>query len=109
MADCVRQLRQPKLPGNADRTAVDIRQFLPEAHQGSIIITARSSQVKIGYRIRVGKLENVQDGLDILSNASGREVDGRRAYSAADPDAVKLATELDGLPLALVTAGAYLN
>jgi hypothetical protein len=55
----------PKLPGNADRTAVDIRQFLPEAHQGSIIITTRSSQVKIGHRIRVGKLDDVQDGLEI--------------------------------------------
>lgn len=63
----------PKLPGNADRTAVDIRQFLPEAHQGSIIITTRSSQVKIGHRIRVGKLVDVQDGLEILSHASGRE------------------------------------
>jgi hypothetical protein len=63
----------PKLLGNADRTAVDICQFLPKAHQGSIIITTRSSQVKIGYRIRVGKLEDVQDGLEILSHASGRE------------------------------------
>ena len=26
-----------------------------------------------------------------------------------DPDAVKLAQELDGLPLALATAGAYLD
>ena len=26
-----------------------------------------------------------------------------------DPDAIKLAEELDGLPLALATAGAYLN
>jgi hypothetical protein len=26
-----------------------------------------------------------------------------------DPDAVRLAEELDGLPLALATAGAYLN
>jgi hypothetical protein len=62
-----------KLPGNADQTAVDIRRFLPEAHQGSIIITTRSSQVKIGHRIRVGKLEDVQDSLEILLHASGRE------------------------------------
>jgi hypothetical protein len=62
----------PKLPGNADRTAVDVRQFLPEAYQGSIIITTRSSQVKIGHRIRVGKLEDVHDSLEILSHASGR-------------------------------------
>ena len=26
-----------------------------------------------------------------------------------DPDAIRLAEELDGLPLALATAGAYLN
>jgi hypothetical protein len=63
----------PKLPGNMDQTAVDIRWFLPKAHQGSIIITTRSSQVKIGHRIQVGKLEDVQDGLEILSHASGRE------------------------------------
>ncbi len=63
----------PKLPGNPGRTAVDIRQFLPEAHQGSIIITTRSSQVKIGHRIQVRKLEDVRDGLEILSHASGRE------------------------------------
>ena len=63
----------PKLPGNEVRTAVDIRQFLPEAYQGSIIITTRSAQVRIGHRIRVGKLKDVQDGLEILSHASGRE------------------------------------
>ena len=49
----------PKLPGNVDQTAVDIRQFLPKAHQGSIIITTRSSQVKIGHRVQVGKLKDV--------------------------------------------------
>jgi AAA ATPase domain len=63
----------PKLLGNADRTAVDIRWFLPEAHQGSIIITTRPSQVGIGHRIQVGKLKDVQDGLEILSYTSGRE------------------------------------
>jgi hypothetical protein len=70
---CTTTTDNPKLPGNADRTAVDILQFLPEAHQGSIIITTRMSQVKIGHRIRVEKLEDVQDGLEILSHASGRE------------------------------------
>jgi len=63
----------PKLPGNTDRAAVDIHQFLPESYHGSIIITTRSSQVKIGHRIRVGKLKDVQESLEILSNASGRE------------------------------------
>jgi hypothetical protein len=62
----------PKLPDNSDSAAVDIRKFLPESYQGSVIITTRSSQVKVGRLIRVRKLENVSDSLDILSNASGR-------------------------------------
>ncbi|KAF2740298.1 hypothetical protein EJ04DRAFT_548751 [Polyplosphaeria fusca] len=94
----------PKLPGHdTDLTAVDIRIFLPESYQGSVIVTTRSSQVEMGHKIKLRKLEGLQDGLRILSNAS------RRQKLANDPDAVKLAQELDGLPLALATAGAYLH
>ncbi|TVY34372.1 Vegetative incompatibility protein HET-E-1, partial [Lachnellula subtilissima] len=93
----------PKLSGGTDPAAVDIRKFLPESYQGSIIITTRSSEVRIGHLIQIRKLGNIVDGLEILSNAS------RRQGLTMDPDAVKLATELDGLPLALATAGAYLD
>ncbi|KAN0075779.1 HET domain containing protein [Elaphomyces granulatus] len=93
----------PKLLGNTDPAAVDIRRFLPESHQGSVIITTRSSEVKIGHRIQIRKLEDVRDSVRILSDAS------RREGLMDDPDAVMLAKELDGLPLALVTAGAYLD
>ena len=57
----------PKVPGNADPGAVDIRQFLPEAHHGSVIVTTRSSKVSMGHRVKVGKLEDVRDSLQILS------------------------------------------
>ena len=69
----------PKIPGNADRSAVDVRPFLPGSDHGSIIVTTRSSQVTIGRRIQVQKLLNVQEGLNILSNTSGRKgiMDGR--------------------------------
>jgi len=69
----------PKLPGNTDPTAVDIRKFLPESYQGSVIITTRSSEVKIGHRIRIRRLEDVHDSVKILSNASRREglIDGK--------------------------------
>ncbi|KAN0067922.1 HET domain containing protein [Elaphomyces granulatus] len=93
----------PKLPDNMDPLAVDIHKFLPESYQGSVIITTRSSQVKIGHGIRIRKLEDVRDSVKILSNAS------RREGLIDDPDAVKLAKELDGLPLALATAGAYVD
>jgi hypothetical protein len=69
----------PKLPGNTDPAAVNIIKFLPESYQGSVIITTRSSQVKIGHPIRVKKLENLSDSLKILSNVSRREglIDGK--------------------------------
>jgi len=63
----------PKVPGNADPGVVDIRQFLPEAHHGSVIVTTRSSKVSIGHRMKVGKLEDVRDSLQILSDGSHRE------------------------------------
>jgi hypothetical protein len=63
----------PKLSGGTDLTAVDIRKFLPESYQGSIIITTRSSEVGIGHPIQIRKLGNVDDGLEILLNASRRQ------------------------------------
>jgi AAA+ ATPase superfamily predicted ATPase len=69
----------PKLAGNTDPVAVDIRKYLPESYQGSVVITTRSSQVKIGHCIRIRKLEDVRDSVKILSNTSGRErlIDGK--------------------------------
>jgi NB-ARC domain len=49
----------PKSAKNTDLAAVDIRQFLPESYQGSVIITTRSSEVKMGHRTQVAKLENI--------------------------------------------------
>jgi hypothetical protein len=63
----------PKSAKNPDPIAVDIHQFFPESYQGSVIITTRSSEVKIGHRIKVTKLENIQDSLKILLHASNRE------------------------------------
>ena len=63
----------PKTPGNPDGSAVNIRQFLPHSDHGSIIITTRLSQVRQGEQIHVQKLLHVGDGLEILSNISGRK------------------------------------
>jgi hypothetical protein len=69
----------PKLPGNADPAAMNIRKFLPESYQGSVIITTRSPQVEIGHPIQIRKLDDVHDSVKILSNASRREgpIDGK--------------------------------
>jgi hypothetical protein len=65
----------PKLStgSGTDPAAVDIRKFLPESYQGSIIITTRSSQVDIGYPIHLRKLQDMEESLDILSYTSRRE------------------------------------
>jgi GTPase SAR1 family protein len=72
----------PKLAGNTDPAAVNIRKFLPESYQGSVIITTRWSRVEIGHLIRIGKLEDVLDSVKILSNTSRREglIDGKGVY-----------------------------
>ena len=62
----------PKMASNGDPMSVDIRRFIPGKNHGSIIITTRSSEVTIGSRMRIQKMQDVHDGLEILSNTSGR-------------------------------------
>lgn len=88
----------PKLPGCDNAGTFDIRPLLPEAHHGAVLITTRSSQLRLGHLVAVKKLQNIEHSLEILSHASGR--DGL----SSDSDARELARELDGLPLALATA-----
>ena len=63
----------PKLPGPSDPQAYDIRSYFPEAHHGSILITTRSSRLKIGKVISVKKLVDIQESITILASMSGRE------------------------------------
>lgn len=51
---------------------MNLRQFLPEADHGSVIITSRSTKVPIGHLIPMRSL-NKHDSLEILFVASGRE------------------------------------
>lgn len=63
-----------KVPGNNDAAAIDIRKFFPESYQGSIIITTRLAQVKVGRQVPVKKLTKIEDSLQILANASGSQM-----------------------------------
>ena len=63
----------PRTSNNSDPLAVDVRQYLPETDQGSIIITTRSASVTQGQRFHVQRLTGPEDGLRILSNTSRRE------------------------------------
>lgn len=65
-------LDNPRWTNSAEGAGIDIHQFLPTAYQGSIIITTRSSQVNLGYMIRIRKLVSIENSLEILSKTSGR-------------------------------------
>ncbi|KDN63349.1 hypothetical protein CSUB01_12095 [Colletotrichum sublineola] len=83
--------------------AYDIRLYFPETEHGAIVITTRSSTVGLGKSIQLRKLEDISDSLAILASTSNR------GDLSQDSDARTLAQRLDGLPLALSTAGAYLK
>lgn len=63
----------PRISGSSNPSTVDIRRYLPESDQGSIIITTRSARVTQGERLHVQKLVGLEDGLKILANMSGRK------------------------------------
>ncbi|KAF4966735.1 hypothetical protein FSARC_5600 [Fusarium sarcochroum] len=83
--------------------AFDIRPHFPESHHGAIIVTTRSSTVRFGQTIRLSKLKHIEDSLRILESTSNRK------RFVEDPASAELAQKLNGLPLALSTAGAYLD
>lgn len=53
--------------------AFDLQKFLPETDHGAIMVTTRSSMVKLGQTLHLRKLENINDSLEVLASVSGRE------------------------------------
>ncbi|KAI0401063.1 hypothetical protein F4802DRAFT_609620 [Xylaria palmicola] len=98
----------PKLGNDTGDGSINIGRFLPKAYQGAVIITTRLSQVNLGHLIRIQKLES-NDGLQILATTSGRNGIHQGKQACRNIHAQSLTEELDGLPLALATAGAYLR
>ncbi|KAL8784584.1 MAG: hypothetical protein Q9195_008985 [Heterodermia aff. obscurata] len=94
----------PKLPGIESSTGYDIRVYFPHRSQGSILITTRSPLLQFAKKLQLKKVEDIEQSIAILAVKSGREVSGEN-----DASARRLARRLDGLPLALATAGAYLS
>ncbi|KAK1837689.1 NB-ARC and TPR domain protein, partial [Colletotrichum chrysophilum] len=105
--------------GETGSKAYDIRPYFPETDHGAILVTTRSSTAELGQLVQLSKLGDVNHSLEILQSTSnranlaqGESIDpGSKAVlnRQIDPDATALARRLDGLPLALSTAGAYLK
>lgn len=64
----------PKLPGVSDPQAYDIRSYFPDAHQGCILVTTRSSGLQIGKLIPLRKFTDVQESIKVLTSTSGRKI-----------------------------------
>ncbi|EJP68193.1 tetratricopeptide repeat domain protein [Beauveria bassiana ARSEF 2860] len=67
---------KPKFQGHDDGfdlKAFDIRPYFPTANHGSIIVTTRSSAVNFGPSMKIGKLRDANDSLEILAQTSGRK------------------------------------
>jgi hypothetical protein len=63
----------PKLPGHKKPGTFDIRPYLPEADHGAVLITTRSSQLRLGALVVVKKLQSIEHSLKILLHTSGRD------------------------------------
>lgn len=62
-----------------DPQAYDINTYLPEAHQGSILVTTRSSQLHVGAAVPMplGKLVDAQESIAILAHTSARSISSK--------------------------------
>ncbi|KAK8073318.1 hypothetical protein PG994_004217 [Apiospora phragmitis] len=96
------EMEEDESKADMPRKEYDIRPYFPASDHGAIIVTTRSSVVQFGKRVRLAKLRDLSDGLQILASTSHRD------DVEKDQAAVEVAKRLDGLPLALATAGVYL-
>ncbi len=84
----------------------DVRRFIPDRAKGDILITSRESVFQELGIPRALEVQDLQDdeAVSFLLNRTGRE-----ALDAAESTAaIRLATELGNLPLALEQAAAYI-
>lgn len=71
----------PKLPDTDNPQAYNIKPYFPEAHQGFILITTRSSRLNIDKVISVKKLTELRDSIAILTSMSKRQISDQGMYS----------------------------
>ncbi|KMK63757.1 hypothetical protein Y699_09530 [Aspergillus fumigatus Z5] len=89
--------------------AYDIGEFFPGADHGSILITSRLQKLtELGKSFPVNKL-NSDDAVKLLLQSSHLSADITIRESESNADTLSLASRLDGLPLAIVIAGAFMR
>ncbi|MEC4887617.1 MAG: hypothetical protein SAL70_40850 [Scytonema sp. PMC 1070.18] len=95
---------------NADEIPM-LREFLPGAHQGHVLLTTRAQATGIYQRIEIKKMQPEDGALLLLRRAKLiTEQVGLDAVSEEERSlAQTISWEMDGLPLALDQAGAFIE
>ncbi|KAJ5313205.1 uncharacterized protein N7443_000089 [Penicillium atrosanguineum] len=95
--------------GSAVGDGYDIGEFFPAADHGSILITSRlQGLTELGEPFPVPKL-NTHHTIRLLLQSSGLSAKNTARKLESDPGLFTLASRLDGLPLAIVLAGAFMR
>jgi len=87
-------------------------EFIPSAYRGHILMTTRSQAMgAIAHRIEIEKMQNKVGGLFLLRRAAIITSDGSLNDASSDNriKAMEISQVMDGLPLALDQAGAYIK
>jgi tetratricopeptide (TPR) repeat protein len=96
---------------NADDLEM-VREFVPPAFGGHILLTTRAQSMgRLAHRIEIEKMEPWEGALFLLRRAGiivGSDVFDK-ASEATRNKAKEISKEMDGLPLALDQAGAYIE
>ncbi|KAJ5684067.1 uncharacterized protein N7477_000412 [Penicillium maclennaniae] len=94
---------------NGAPNAYNIGEFFPAADHGSILITSRlRGLTELGKSFLVNKLDN-DDAIRLLSQSSSFSPNNTIRGSKSNPDTLALASHLDGFPLAITIAGAFMR
>ncbi|MHC5674660.1 DUF7779 domain-containing protein [Nostoc sp.] len=95
---------------NADDIPM-LREFLPGAHEGYVLLTTRAQATGIYQRIEIKKMQPSDGALLLLRRAKlMEEQGGLDGVSKSERSlAETISREMDGLPLALDQAGAFIE
>ena len=95
---------------NADEIGM-VRKYLPVTHQGNVLLTTRAQATGIYQRIEIKKMEPIEGALFLLRRA--KLIPGQVGLDGVSKEefglAERISREMDGLPLALDQAGAFIE
>ncbi|OOQ89534.1 hypothetical protein PEBR_07820 [Penicillium brasilianum] len=89
--------------------AYDIAEFFPTTDHGSVLVTSRlQGLTELGKSFQLNKLDS-NDAIQLLLQSTSLLARDTVGGFRSNPDTLALASRLDGLPLVIVIAGAFMR